>query len=91
MEDIADDLAGRRDILRAREEVLSKLMVCFENGQSAKQVLNYFLDPTKKAESPKVIPVKTPISIKKVIPIKKASANKKAKKKLIDRNKKSIK
>ena len=80
MEEIADELAGRKDILRAREEVLSKLMVCFENGQSSKQVLNYFLDPAKKTESPKLIPAKTAISIKKAIPTKNASAKKKVKK-----------
>lgn len=81
MEEIADELAGRKDILRAREEVLSKLMVCFENGQSAKQLLNYFLDPAKKTESPKAAPAKAALPAKKVVTTKTTSAKKKAKKK----------
>lgn len=81
MEEIADELAGRKDILKAREEVVSKLMVCFENGQSAKQLLNYFLDPAKKTESPKAAPAKAALPVKKVAASKTASAKKKAKKK----------
>jgi ParB/RepB/Spo0J family partition protein len=79
VEEIADELAGRKDILRAREEVLSKLMVCFENGQSAKQVLTYFLDPAKKAETIKVAQVKASLPVKKVISTKSPSATKKVK------------
>lgn len=81
VEEIADELGGRKDILRAREEVLSKLMVCFENGQSAKQLLNFFLDHTKKVEVSKVIaPIKASLPVKKAIPTKTSNEKKKAKK-----------
>jgi hypothetical protein len=41
---IADMLAERKGVIRAREEVLSKLMVGFEKGQKPEFVLKYFVD-----------------------------------------------
>lgn len=49
--EIADALAGRKDLITNREEVLTKLLVAFENGQSAKQMTNWFLDPSKAAKA----------------------------------------
>lgn len=52
-ETIADTIAGRKDIFKQREEVLDKLLMCFENGQSAAQVAeSYFVDKSKKAAAP---------------------------------------
>jgi ParB/RepB/Spo0J family partition protein len=56
-EEIADALAGRKDVLKQREEVLDKMLIAFENGQSASQFTQtYFLDKTKKPATP---PAKT--------------------------------
>lgn len=49
--EIADTLAGRKDLISVREEVLTKLLVSFENGQTAKQMINWFLDPNKAAKA----------------------------------------
>jgi ParB/RepB/Spo0J family partition protein len=46
-EEIADELAGRKDIDKAKEEVLNKLMISFENGQAAMACISYFIDKTK--------------------------------------------
>ena len=55
-EEIVDGLSGRKDVIKAREEILSSLLVYFENGQSASQVMErYFLDKSKKV----VVPVIT--------------------------------
>jgi ParB/RepB/Spo0J family partition protein len=52
-EEIADTLAGSKDVLKAREEVLDKMLIAFENGQSASQFSQtYFLDKTKKTLAP---------------------------------------
>jgi ParB/RepB/Spo0J family partition protein len=66
-EEIADFLAGRKDTIRERGEVLDKIMIAFENGQSAKQFAEgYFLDKTKKPAVPAV----------KAAPAKKAAKKK---------------
>ena len=54
VEEILDNLAGRKDVLRPREEVISKLMVAFENGQKPELALAFFLDKTKA--NPKATP-----------------------------------
>jgi ParB/RepB/Spo0J family partition protein len=74
--EIADALAGRKDIFSAREEVLSKLLVGFENGQSAKQMTKWFIDPNKASKAPES-PVKKAVPVKS----KKAPAKKKVAKK----------
>ena len=52
-EEIANTLTERKsELYKDREEVLSKLMVSFENGQPAKQMIKWFLDPNK---APKAI------------------------------------
>lgn len=52
-EEIADAIAGQKNIIKEREEVLSQLLVAFENGQPASQVAErYFFDKTKKAAEP---------------------------------------
>jgi hypothetical protein len=39
--------------MKAKEEVLDKMLIAFENGQSASQFSQtYFLDRTKKALAP---------------------------------------
>jgi ParB/RepB/Spo0J family partition protein len=85
-EEIADKIAGRKDLLKDREEVLSKLLIGFENGQPASQFADtYFIDKTKKSEAPakKVVPSAplTPAPIKKKAIVKKAVTATKAKKK----------
>lgn len=56
--EIADTIAGNKAVFKQREEVLDKILMGFENGQSAKQVAEtYFLDKskiekTKKATAP---------------------------------------
>lgn len=74
--EIADALAGRKDIFSVREEVLSKLLVGFENGQSAKQMTKWFIDPNKASKAPESL-------VKKALPVKskKAPAKKKIAKK----------
>lgn len=67
-EEIADLIAGKKETLKDREEVLDKLLIAFENGQSAKQMAEtYFTDKSK-------LPAKT------TTPIKAAPAKKSAKK-----------
>lgn len=62
-EEIADTVAGRKDVMNQRVEVLDKLLISFENGQSPKQVAEtYFLDKNKKPSAP---PVKAKTSPKK--------------------------
>lgn len=87
--EIADALAGRKDLIAAREEVLSKLLVSFENGQSAKQMVKWFLDPAKAAKeiasgpksAAKATPKASPKLANKKASAKKAPAKKKAGKK----------
>lgn len=84
-EEIADTLAGRKDILKDREDVLSKLLISFENGQLAKQIAeSYFIDKTKKVEIPKIETpkaiIKTTIPTHKKIAIKKATSKKQSNK-----------
>lgn len=75
-EEIADKIAGRKDILKEREDVLNKLLISFENGQSSTQFAEtYFTDKTKKVFAP----VKTATI--------KASANKKATPKKVTKKK----
>lgn len=62
-EEIADLIAGKKETIQARQEVLDKLMICFENGQSAKQMAEtYFTDkskvPAKTAAAAKTAPAK---------------------------------
>jgi len=58
-EEIADLIAGKKETIQARQEVLDKLMICFENGQSAKQMADsYFTDKTKLPAKPST-PAKT--------------------------------
>ena len=48
-EEIVDGLSGRNDVIKTREEVISNLLVYFENGQTASQVTErYFLDKSKR-------------------------------------------
>jgi ParB/RepB/Spo0J family partition protein len=49
-EEIADSLAGKKDIHSQREEVLSNLLVYFENGQTPAQVAErYFINKNQAA------------------------------------------
>lgn len=49
--EIADKIAGKKGILKDREDVLGKLLVSFENGQSASQVSEtFFTDKNYKPE-----------------------------------------
>ncbi|MBA3680492.1 MAG: ParB N-terminal domain-containing protein [Bacteroidetes bacterium] len=61
-EEIADLLAGKKETIQSRQEVLDKLLISFENGQSPKQVAEtYFTDKSKilaKPAAPKAAPVK---------------------------------
>ncbi len=80
-EEIADKIAGRKDILKDREDVLSKLLISFENGQSSTQFAEtYFTDKTKKSEAPakKVVPSATKVnaSVKKKVTAKKVAKKK---------------
>ena len=52
-EEIADLIAGKKETLKDREEVLDKLLIAFENGQSAKQMAEtYFTDKSKVPAKP---------------------------------------
>ncbi|MBS1635837.1 MAG: ParB N-terminal domain-containing protein [Bacteroidetes bacterium] len=52
-EEIADTIAGRKDVFKQREEVLDKLLIAFENGQSASQFAqSYFVDKSKTPAAP---------------------------------------
>lgn len=52
-EEILDTIAGRKDTRKDNEEVLSYIMVAFENGQRAKDVAErYFIDKTKTVSEP---------------------------------------
>ncbi|MFL5763552.1 MAG: ParB/RepB/Spo0J family partition protein [Bacteroidia bacterium] len=79
-EEIADSIAGQKHVIKDREEVLSQLLLAFENGQPASQFAErYFYDNTKKsAEAPK--DSKPAVVNKTTKPAQKAPA-KKAKKK----------
>ncbi len=47
-EEIADTLSGKKEVYKDRQEVLDKLMITFENGQTPKQVVEtYFMDKNK--------------------------------------------
>ncbi len=71
-EEIADLIAGKKEVIKSREEVLSNLLVFFENSQPAAQVAErYFFEKTK-ATTP--APATKVILAKKVIPTKKAKA-----------------
>lgn len=49
VEEIVDGLSGKKNVIKAREEVISNLLVYFENGQTASQVTErYFLDKNKR-------------------------------------------
>ncbi len=79
--DIADYLSIRKDVIEDRDHVLGKLMISFENGQSATQLAeSFFIDKTKKVEIPKTETpkaiIKTTIPTHKKIAIKKAIAKK---------------
>jgi ParB/RepB/Spo0J family partition protein len=51
VEEIVDGLAGKKNVIKAREEVISNLLVYFENGQTASQVTErYFLDKNKRLD-----------------------------------------
>lgn len=48
VEEIVDTIAGRKDIRKDKEQVISDMLVYFENGQRAKDVAeSYFVDKTK--------------------------------------------
>jgi ParB/RepB/Spo0J family partition protein len=50
-EDIADALAGRKDTMKLRQEVLEKMLLHFENGMSAAKVAEeYFVDRALRAK-----------------------------------------
>ncbi len=52
-EEIADIIAGRKDVFKQREEVLDKMLIAFENGQHAKQFAeSYFVDKSKTPATP---------------------------------------
>lgn len=52
-EEIADGLAGRKDVHKDKVEVVEKMMMAFENGQPAKQFMEtYFADKSKKPATP---------------------------------------
>jgi ParB/RepB/Spo0J family partition protein len=79
--EIADSIAGRKDVYKDREDVLSNLLVCFENGQLAAQVaVRYFLDKSKKVGTNEQSQSK-PSTPKNKNPTKKNLVNKKGLKK----------
>lgn len=48
-EEIADAIAGRKDVFKEKEEVLGKMLVAFENGKSASDFAEgFFVDKAKK-------------------------------------------
>jgi ParB/RepB/Spo0J family partition protein len=49
--EIADTLSGRKENIKEREYVLSHLLVCFENGQSASQMVENFFTDKEKAKA----------------------------------------
>ena len=52
-EEIADLIAGKKETYQQKQEVLDKLMISFENGQSAKQMTEtYFTDKSKVPAKP---------------------------------------
>ncbi|HOZ88157.1 MAG TPA: ParB N-terminal domain-containing protein [Bacteroidia bacterium] len=52
-EEIADLIAGKKETYQQKQEVLDKLMISFENGQSAKQMAEtYFTDKSKVPAKP---------------------------------------
>jgi ParB family chromosome partitioning protein len=63
VEEIADALAGRKDLIREREEVISKLMVAFENGQKSDLMLKFFLNDKGEQKAP-LTPKKAPAKTK---------------------------
>lgn len=71
-EEIADKISGRKDLYSEREQVLSKLMLSFENGQSASQFAEtYFIDKSKT-------PAKKPeLSIQSLATVSKSKASNK--------------
>lgn len=46
-EEIADVLAGKKDVIKPREEVLNKLLIAFENGQHAFQFAQSYFTESK--------------------------------------------
>lgn len=49
VEEIADIIAGRKEVYKEKEQVISDMLVYFENGQKAKDVAErYFVDKSKK-------------------------------------------
>lgn len=83
-EEILNLIAGRKDSRKHNEEVLSYVMVAYENGQRAKDVAErYFIDKSKSTPEPKKVePAKKPTQkapAKKAAakPAKKASSKKK--------------
>jgi len=74
-EEILNLIAGRKDSRKHNEEVLSYVMVAYENGQRAKDVAErYFIDKTKSSAEP------AKQDHKKAEPAKKAPAKKAVKK-----------
>ncbi len=52
-EEIADLIAGKKETHQQKQEVLDKLLICFENGQTAKQMAEtYFTDKSKVPVKP---------------------------------------
>ncbi len=48
IEEIVDTIAGRKEVRKDKEQVISDMLVYFENGQRAKDVAEtYFIDKTK--------------------------------------------
>lgn len=73
-EEILNLIAGRKDAQKHNEEVLSYVMVAYENGQRAKDVAErYFVDKTKSGEAAKT-------EIKSASPAKKATVKARSKK-----------
>lgn len=80
-EEILNSVAGRKDARKHNEEVLSYVMVAYENGQRAKDVAErYFIDKTKSVTEPK-----------KKEPAKKSTSKQTAKKPTTNSAKKAVK
>lgn len=74
IEEIADFIAGRKDLHAEKAAVITDMLMAFENGQRPKEVAErYFLDKAKKDLAPKAEPVKTEAPKSTPAPVKAAA------------------
>lgn len=77
-EEVVEMIVGRKDVYSDKRDVLEKMLVQFENGRPAKEVVElYFIDRTKAKSEPE----KKALVAKKTTPASKAPAVKKSAKK----------